>query len=160
MSYPCYIYPRCAEYRYFSRYCIEVRISSIMTTQTCIAHIKNNLNMLQKICFTSNKQNKEMVESTSFHCNVGSQGRKHIIRINRGGRVLQERCQGVRLSLAVVLAHLRLQELCKINCTVTQCYSWCRLRPVCMWLSALCGCSAHTAGPLTRTPEGDIICVA
>lgn len=25
------------------------------------------------------------------------------------------------------------------------------------WLSVLCGCSAHTAGPLTRTPEGDIV---
>lgn len=62
-----------------------------------------------------------MLVSTSFLGSVGSWGKKHIIMINRGGKVLQERCRGARLSLVVVLAHLRLQELCNINCTVTQC---------------------------------------
>lgn len=67
--------------------------------------------MLQKICYSSNKQSKEMLESTSFLCDVVSQGRKRIIMINKGRKVLKERCQGVRLSLAVVLDHLRRQEL-------------------------------------------------
>lgn len=35
--------------------------------------------------------------------------------------------------------------------------SWYQLRPVCMWLSALCGCSTPTAGPLKKTSEGDIV---
>lgn len=58
---------------------------------------------------------------TSSLGSVGAQAKKHIIMISRGGRVLQERCHWARLSLAAVLAHLRLHELCiNINCTATQ----------------------------------------
>ncbi len=63
-----------------------------------------------------------MPSETSVLGSVGSQDRKNIILINRGGKVRQERCQGVRLSFVVVLAHLKLRELCNINCTATQCY--------------------------------------
>lgn len=70
--------------------------------------------MLKKICYTSDKHNKETLESTSFLYSVGIPVSQHTILI-RGGKVLQERCQGARLRLVVVLAHLRLQELCNIQ---------------------------------------------